>query len=150
MATESPLIHDGAQTVAAADYSNTAGKNPSTGAGVSSSGSGSAQFYAVALSTSVARTSVLASAAGQRIYGILQNKPKAGEVADVGIYGITKALVGVGGSTLGLPQMTDANGLITDWTAGSGYCQIGMAMETGVSGQVISIYLWGAQAKVLT
>lgn len=131
MATESPLIHDGAQTIAAADYS-------------------AKQFYCVKLSTSVARTALLLAATGGQIYGILQNKPKTGDAADVGIYGITKAVVGSGGSTLGLAQMTNSDGTVTDWTSGSSYAQIGYALETGASGVTITMFVGATSPKVLT
>lgn len=133
MASESPLIHDGAQTVAAANYYN-------PGSALAGPG-GSGQFLAVAISASANRTSVLASAAGQKIYGILQNKPVAGEVCDVGIFGVTKAMVGSAGSTRGSPQMVDATGAITDWTSSGNKAQIGYALETGVSTQIISLAL---------
>ena len=150
MATESPLIHDGSQCVAAADYSNTANKNPSTGTGASSAGTGSAQFYFVVLSQTADRTVVLASALGAQVYGILQNKPKLGEPADVGIYGLSKAIVGAAGSTHGKPQMCDVNGLVTDWVAGAGSAQVGYALESGAAGAIITVYLSGCSAKVLT
>lgn len=141
MASESPLIHDGAQTVAAANYSNTqslAGQ------------SGSGQWLAVALSSAANRTSVLASVQGQQIYGVLQNKPIAGEVADVGIFGVTKAMVGSAGATRGHTLMVDATGAFTDWTAGSAYAQVGYAIETGASTQVISMFIGATSPKVLT
>jgi hypothetical protein len=132
MATESPLIHDGAQTVAAANYGNAAGLPGENGSG---------QFLAVALSQAVDRTVVLASVAGQQIYGILQNKPAAGEVADVGIFGVTKAQVGAAGSTRGKPQMVDATGAVTDWTASGNKAQIGYAIESGTVGAIITLFL---------
>lgn len=141
MATESPLIRDGAQTVAAANYGNTQSL---------AGPSGSGQFLAVALSSAVDRTSVLASVQGQQIYGILQNKPAAGEAADVGIFGITKAVVGAAGSTRGHTQMVDATGAITDWVAGSANAQIGYALETGASGAIISLFVGATSPKVLT
>lgn len=141
MATESPLIHDGAQTVAAANYGN--------GAGLAGPG-GSGQFLAVALSQAADRTSVLASVLGQQVYGILQNKPAAGEVADVGIFGVSKAQVGVSGSTHGKPQMVDATGAVTDWVAGAGNAQIGNAIESGSSGAIITLFIGAPSPKVLT
>lgn len=141
MATESPLIHDGAQTVAAANYSN--------GAGLAGPG-GSGQFLAVALSQAADRTSLLASVLGQQVYGILQNKPVAGEVADVGIFGVTKAVVGASGSTRGKPQMVDATGAITDWVSGAASAQIGYAIESGASGAIISLFVGATSPKVLT
>ena len=103
-----------------------------------------------ALSQSADRTVVLASSAGQQIYGILQNKPGSGQAADVGINGVTKAMVGTGGSTRGKPQMVTAAGSITDWTAGSGYSQIGYAQESGAAGVIISIAIGVVNPKVLT
>jgi hypothetical protein len=150
MATEGPMIRDGSQTVAAANYGNGANLAGTNTAGTTGGSTGSGQYLCVALSTSVARTSVLASVAGQQIYGILQNKPGAGQAADVCIFGPTKAVVAAAGSTLGLPQMVTATGAITDWTTGSGKVQIGFALETGASGQVITIFLFGAQQKLLT
>lgn len=132
MATDSPLIHDGAQTVAAANYGNSQSL---------AGPSGSGQFLAVAASQSADRTSVLASSAGQQIYGILQNKPATGEACDVGIFGVTKAVVGSAGSTHGKPQMVDSTGAVTDWTATGNKAQIGYALETGVSGAIISVFL---------
>jgi hypothetical protein len=141
MATESPLIHDGAQTVAAANYGNSAGL-PGPG--------GSGQFLAVALSQATDRTSVLASVSGQQIYGILQNKPALGEVADVGIFGVTKAQVGASGSTRGKPQMVDATGAVTDWVANAGNAQIGNAIESGAVGALITLFVGAPSPKLLT
>ncbi len=98
MATESPLIHDGSQTTAATDLSNTGGL-----AGPSSSG----QFLAVKITA--ARSVNLAVSGGEQIYGILQNKPLSGQAADVGILGVSKAIAGAvvtGGNFL----MTDTSG----------------------------------------
>ena len=141
MATESPLLHDGSKTVAAAAYNNTQSL---------AGPSGSGQFLGVALSQSVDRTSVLVSATGQQGYGILQNKPKLGEVCDVGIFGITKAVVASAGSTRGKPQMFTSTGAVTDWTTGSSYAQIGYAPESGSSGQIITMVYGATPPKVLT
>lgn len=142
MATESPLISDGSETVAAANYWNPA----SALAGPSGSG----QFLAVALSTAVARTSVLASVLGQQIYGVLQNKPNIGEAADVGLFGISKMVVGSAGVTFGAAIMVDATGAAINWTAGSAYSQIGRSLETIASGGIATVFLSGTSAKVLT
>jgi hypothetical protein len=150
MATEGILLHDGTQTVAAANYGNGANLPGTNTAGTTGGATGSGQFLCVKLSTSVARTSVLVAALGSPVYGILQNKPGTGQAADVGIYGITKAVVGAAGSTLGLPQMSAADGRVTDWASGAASCQIGWALETGVAGQVISIFFNGTNNKVLT
>ena len=140
MTTEATLQHN-SETVAAANYGN---------AQSLAGPSGSGQFLAVALSQSADRTSVLASVAGQQIWGILQNKPATGDAADVATGGITKAMVGTGGTTRGKPQMVTAAGAITDWTAGSGYSQIGYAIESGVAGVLVALSLNVPSPKVLT
>lgn len=84
MATESPLIHDGSQCVAVANYYNPTVALLGSG--------GSAQFLAVSLSA--ARTIQITANQTTLVYGILQNTPMATEAADVGISGITKAVAG--------------------------------------------------------
>lgn len=96
MATEGPLIHDGSQTTAAADLST----------GLNGPGA-SGQFLGVKLSGN--RQVGLASSGGEAIYGILQNKPRAGEAADVGIMGVSKAVAGAV-VTAGNFLMTDTSG----------------------------------------
>jgi len=94
MTTESPLIHDGSQNTlsTASDFRN------STNTGSTLAGpSGSGQFLAVVLSTTVDRTCALPATGGSSglpIYGICQNKPRPGEAIDVGIFGISKAVAG--------------------------------------------------------
>lgn len=131
MATEGVLIHDGAQCVAAADYSNTAAL---LGQG------GSAQFYAVYISA--ARTVAIGNATGKRCYGILQNKPKLGEAADVGVLGPTKMLAN-GTIAAGALVMSDSGGLIVTWASGAGNTQLGIALEAAVAGQVFTGYVFG-------
>lgn len=137
MATEGVLLHDGAQCVAAADYSNTAAL---LGQG------GSGQFYGVYVSA--ARTVAIGNALGKRIYGILQNKPKLGEAADVGVLGPSKMLAN-GTIAAGAQLMSDAGGLVITWTAGSGYTQIGVALEAAVAGQIFTGYVYGPGAPLL-
>src|SRR5260221_7262925 len=94
MATESPLIHDGGQNLlsTASDFRN------STVTGSTLAGpSGSGQFLAVVQSTTVDRTLALPATGGSsgvQIYGICQNKPRAGEVIDVGVFGVSKCVAG--------------------------------------------------------
>jgi hypothetical protein len=132
MATESPAIHDGSQTVAAANYSNTQSL---------AGPSGSGQFLGVALTVSTSRSVTLASVAGQQIYGVLQNKPTSGAVADVVIFCITKAVAAAAGVTAGKPQMVTATGAFTDWTSTGNKAQVGYAIETATSGQVFTLFI---------
>jgi hypothetical protein len=139
MATESVLIHDGSQTVAAANYGNGANLAGSNTAGTTGGSTGSGQYLAVML-TSAGRTVTLASVTGQQIYGILQNKPAAGQAADVGIFGVTKAVAG-GTIAAAAPVMASSNGTIVAWTSTSNKAQIGYAIEAAVSGQVFTMFL---------
>lgn len=131
MATESPLLHDGSQCTAVANYGN----------GQSLSGNaGSGQFLAVNISAS--RVVTLIATTGARIYGVLQNKPAAAAAADVGIFGPSKAVAG-GTFSAGVPLMTDTSGRLIAWTSGSGYFQVGLSIESGVVGQVATVFLFG-------
>ena len=116
MATEGPLFHDGSQTTAAADLS-------------------SSQFYAVKITA--ARQVNLASTGGEAIYGILQNKPLSGQAADVGIFGISKAVAGAAFSA-GAALMTDTSGRLITQT-GSTH-RIAVAIEAATAaGQLITV-----------
>jgi hypothetical protein len=148
MSTESVLIHDGSQCVAAANYGNGAGLAGSNTGGTTGGASGSGQYLAVVL-TAAGRTVAVAAAIGAQIYGILQNKPALGQAADVGIIGITKAVAG-GTIAAGAALMTNASGALITWTAGSGYAQIGTAIEAAVSGQVFTAAISMADPKALT
>lgn len=118
MATESPLIHDGGQTQAAADLSGS-------------------QFYVVAISG--ARQVNLQTSAGGIAYGILQNKPTQGQAADVGILGVSKAAAGAAFSA-GAVLAADATGRLI--TATSTNHRIATAIEAATAaGQIITVAL---------
>lgn len=150
MATESPLIHDGSQMT----LSTLQDSRNSTITGTTLAGpNGSGQFLAVTCSTlgtsrTVSIASTLAGAAGSsgaQFYGILQNKCRGGEAADVGIFGVSKA---VAGTTLITPfaplQMSaTAAGTLAPWAAGAGQ-KVGFSLEsiTGV-GQVFTCAIYG-------
>lgn len=145
MANESPLMHDGAMCTLGFDARN------STNTGSTLSGpNGSGQFLAVRLSTTADRTVLLASTAtaGVNIYGVLQNKGSTGQVADVGIFGITKAVAGgaiAGGGPVAVSS-TAAGTFIAYSSAANTYA-VGYALETAVAGQVFTmrLYGWGGQ-----
>lgn len=148
MATEGPLVHDGAQCVAAANYGNSAGLAGTNTGGTTGGATGSGQFLAVVL-TSAGRTVAIAGTAGVQCYGILQSKPASGAAADVAIFGITKAVAG-GTIAAAAALMTNASGQVVAWTSGSGYAQIGYAIEAAVSGQVFTMFVGATSPKVLT
>jgi hypothetical protein len=116
MATESPLIHDGSQTTAAADLS-------------------AKQYFAVKLTA--ARSVNLANTGGENIYGILQNTPLANDAADVGIFGVSCAVVGSAGCAAGDALSTDNTGALV--TQSGGNKTVAVALEAGTSGEIISV-----------
>ena len=99
MATEGPLIHDGAQCTAAANY-----YNPSSAL---DGPNGSGQFLFVYVSA--ARVVTVQTSSGGAVYGILQNTPASGQAADVGIMGISKVVAGAA-ITAGANLMCDTAG----------------------------------------
>jgi hypothetical protein len=118
LATESPLLHDGAQTTAAADLS-------------------SSQFYAVKITA--ARQTNLASAGGEYIYGIVQNKPTLGQAVDVGFIGVSKAAAGAAFSA-GVALMTDTTGRLIAAT-GTNH-RVATSIEAATAaGQLITVAL---------
>lgn len=130
-ATEGPLIHDGSQTTANADLSGPAAYNPGgTGAALLGQQS-SGQFLAVKL---VGARLVDLCVAGDLIYGVLQNKPAAGQAADVGIMGVSKMVSG-GTIAAGAALMTDANGRFV--TAATTAARVGVAIEAAGAAGVI-------------
>lgn len=128
MATESFLLHDGTQTQAGADLSTK-------------------QFYCVKVTGS--RTVGLASAGGEAVYGILQNKPTLGQAADVGCLGISKAAAGNTFSA-GALLMTDGTGRLI--TATSSNHVVAQALEASTAaGAVVTVAIGmgGSNAAVL-
>jgi hypothetical protein len=106
MATEGPLIHDGSQCTAAANYYNPASALDGP--------NGSGQFLCVYISA--ARVVTVQTSSGGAVYGILQNTPASGQAADVGIMGVTKAVAGASFSA-GANLMCDTAGRLITQTS---------------------------------
>ena len=114
MATEGPTMHDGGQCVAGVNMSSSAGLVGWNGTG---------QFLLVKISGS--RQVAPVAAATDFIYGVLQNDPIAGYVADVLIFGVTKCINGVAGAlAAGTPVMADTSGRCIVATTGNQACGI--------------------------
>lgn len=143
MATESPLLHDGGNTVAGTDMRN------STNTGTTHMGqNGSPQFQAVLLGTT-ARTVILATS-GSQIYGVLQNKPNVGDAADVGIFGVTKIVAGATSVLAGGLLMVDSSGCAIAYSSQAGSAAIGRALEAPTAaGQIITAMIWGGGVGAL-
>jgi hypothetical protein len=126
MAVEGVMVRDG-NSVAGADFSNTAALAGPNGSG---------QFLAVKQSLVADRTVLLQVAAGTgEVYGILQNKPRLGEAADVCISGISKAVYG-GTVAAGDNLMTDTSGRLITATTGGTKWVVAKAIVAGVLGDI--------------
>lgn len=148
MANESPLLHDGAQCVLGFDARN------STFSGTTLSGpSGSGQYLAVRLSTTADRTVLLASTvgAGGIFYGILQNKGSTGQVADVGVFGISKAVCGATSNLTGGVKVSVTNssaGTLIAYSSAANVYPVGVALETpSAAGAIFTVALYGFGAS---
>lgn len=129
-ATDTPILQDGAQTTAGTDLS---------GVTTTLEGwQGSGQFLAVILTG--ARTVGLPTASTNAIYGVLQNKPAAGQAADVALEGVCKAMSG-GVINAAAAVMATSNGDFVAWTSGSGYTLVGYAVEAAVDEQIFTLRL---------
>lgn len=103
----------------------------------------SSQFSAVDLvpatvSNAASQVALAAPAAGDAIFGILQNNPILGEAGTVVVKGITKAQAG-GTITAGQILSTGADGRLIP--AATGQYGVARALEAGVAGDVISVLL---------
>lgn len=104
------------------------------------------------MSTTVDRTVALCStlfgangSTVQAFYGILQNTPQPGGAADVGIFGISKAIAGSTAIVRGTQLQTSstAPGYLVPWAAGNGV-RVGMAIESITAvGQVFTMAIYG-------
>jgi|SRR6185369_3078460 len=93
------------------------------------------QFYIVKVTAANAVN--LTTAAGEAALGILQNKPKSGEVADVMAIGISKVKIGTGGLTAGAQYEAAADGTaIAVTTAKVG---LGTVLTGGAANELASV-----------
>lgn len=138
MANESPLLHDGW------NVSNVDFRNGSVTGTTRLGPSGSGQFLAVRLSTSADNTIVACTAAGAHAYGILQNKPSTGVAADVGFFGVSKAVAGSTTVVSGIDLMVDSSGCLIPYTTSSGQYRFGLAKTTpSAVGEVFTAFVYG-------
>jgi len=89
----------------------------------------SSQFLAVRVATADFNV-VLESTGGVAIMGVLQNKPKAAQTANVRVSGVTKAVAGAA-YTRGTYLMTDTSGRMI--TATSTNYQVAYALESATA-----------------
>lgn len=127
MATEGPLIHDGAQCTAAANY-----YNPSSAL---DGPNGSGQFLFVYVSA--ARVVTVQTSSGGAVYGILQNTPASGQAADVGIMGISKVVAGAA-ITAGANLMCDTAGRAVAQTSTNIIAAVALEAATAAN-QIITV-----------
>ena len=136
MATEGPTIHDGGQCTAAVNMSSTAGLAGWNGTG---------QFLLVKI-TAGRQVSPVALAT-DFVYGVLQNDPVAGFVADIVIFGVTKMINGTAGAlAAGIPLMADTAGRVIAATAASTNQAVAVSIEACTAqNQVFAAKFLGTQ-----
>lgn len=132
MATEGPLLHDGSQCTAFANYYNPSSALAGPG--------GSGQFLFVSMQAS--RVVQVCTTSGGQAYGVLQNTPMATEAADIGFLGVSKVVAGAS-ITFGAEIMCDASGRAITWTTGGDKYKMGVALETvGAAGTLFSALIY--------
>ena len=150
MATESPLIHDGGHLILSTAYD--ARRSSITGTTLNGP-NGSAQFFPVFLTSTMTDFYVGLSTGGfaqstlNQCVGILQNTPKGGEIANVAIFGVTKALAGSTSIVRGTPLSVSstAAGYVVPYSTGVGG-SIGFAYENPAAvGNVFTMFLFGGR-----
>lgn len=141
MANESPLLHWGW------GISGFDARNSSITGTTRAGPSGSGQFLAVQLSTTVGLTVNIygSTASGAKIMGILQNKPSTGIAADVGYAGFTKAVAGAAiDPGQELMASSTAAGTLVAFSSGAGVYSVGRNVGAAAAvGEVFSAYLYG-------
>lgn len=79
----------------------------------------------------------LCDTAGERVFGVIQNKPNTGEAVSVMLLGISKIEVGTGGVTAGSLWQTDASGKAINATSGD--YSLGTVLETRNDGEIATV-----------
>jgi hypothetical protein len=145
MATESPLLHDGGHCTLSTLYD----ARRSSLSGTTLNGpNGSGQFFPVSMSTlndlQVNLSTGFTPSTFAPIIGILQNTPGPGEICDIGIFGVSKALAGstfVRGTLL--QASSTSAGYVVPYLQGNGP-PLGFAYESpSAAGVVFTMALFG-------
>lgn len=98
------------------------------------------QYCFINANNTAAGSQAAAPAAGGRAIGVCQNKPSAAGIAtEIFSSGVSKVKVGTGGVTAGDNVQCLADGRIT--TAVSTKYAVGIALETGLVGEVVPVFL---------
>ena len=97
----------------------------------------SSQYGAVVVDTN--GKAALPGSAGVQCVGILQDKPKSGQVGTVMVLGESKAVAGTGGVTAGDALHAATDGSVV--TATSGKFILGIALDTAAAGAYTTVVL---------
>jgi hypothetical protein len=103
------------------------------------------QFYCVKATAD--KTAGIATAAGESVLGVLQNKPNSTEVMDIMCIGVTKLMVGVGDLAAGGLWETAADG--TGIAATTGKVGMGTVLIGAVAGKLATVTVGFAQGNTL-
>lgn len=97
------------------------------------------QYRMIAIANQAGRTQAQRAVVGDRVVGVLQNNPVAGDVATIAVGGVTKCVAG-GTITAGQSVTTDAAGRATATLTATDY-RVGVAQESAVVGQIFALLL---------
>lgn len=98
------------------------------------------QYRFVALANQSGRVQAQRAVVGDRVMGILQNNPVAGDTATVAIGGVSKCVAG-GTILAGASVTSDAQGRATSTLTGTDF-RAGVAQEAAVVGQIFAVLLF--------
>lgn len=97
------------------------------------------QFFCVKLAGAFAVD--VPSASTDAVVGVLQNKPKSGDAAEVATAGVSKCVAGAA-ITAGAKVMSDTTGKVIAYVGSAGNTCIGIALEAATqSADVIAVLL---------
>jgi hypothetical protein len=98
------------------------------------------QYRLVSLANQSGRTQAQKSVTLDRVIGVLQNDPKAGDTATIAIGGVSKLVAG-GTITAGQSVMVEASGGRAIAYTGTTEHKVGVAQESAVAGQIFACLL---------
>lgn len=97
------------------------------------------QYRLMAYANQSGRALAQRATTGDRVIGVLQNNPVAGDTCTIAHSGVSKVVAG-GTVTAGATVMTDSTGRAITYSGTTEY-KVGVAMESAVVGQIFAVDL---------
>lgn len=98
-----------------------------------------AQYYPVKPSTTAGYVKV-ATAAADKVIGILQNDPTAGQAALVAVHGLCKGIAGSASVAAGDRLTVNSSGLLPTTTGGNNVVAVALEASSAI-GDIISVFV---------